>query len=363
MNKLITLLAICQFGLSFGQEILFEENFDNNKNGWTIKNEWDRKTTISSGILTDYFTGDGYQTTNIIPAKFDKTTDHCITVKIANLNNQDGYYYNTFKKKSNGNVVKANKVNHPSFSITIGFKDWDNYHAIQFYTYESSYGSRELRHKFYSVTNGETIIHNDWSSHNTILMDKNTGFNTISIKKSGNEYSIYRGDYNYGSYYLNDYLGKISLSKWYGDYFGFIIPAGTKIGVDFIKVTKENKTQSVSQKSNFEMSYVDIRTMVEKISEQQDSVDIWINTSPDGKRKILINDDRVTGLQNDEYAYCLKFSKLVFEYMFSWVNYSREKPITYNDLAHAIKSKSIIGMEFKTSSRTHNFNWEEITSE
>lgn len=362
INKLFVIITVFQYSFSFGQEIIFEENFDNNSKGWTVKNEWNRESNISNGLLTDYFSGDGYQTTNIIAANFDKSNDYCITVKIANLNNLKGYSYYTFKKMPNGITKKVNEVVHPSFKITIGFKDWDNYHAIEFQTSESSYGSRELSYRSYSVINGETIIHDDWSSINTASMDNNAGFNTISIKKNSDGYSIYRGEYSYISdINFNRYLGKISLSEWYGDYFGFIIPAGTKIGVDFIKVTKKEK--SISTTSNFNMEYTDIRTMVEKISEKQDSVDIWINTSSDGKRMIHIEDIRVSGLQNDEYYFCLKFSKLVFEYMFSWINYSKEKPITYKDLAHAMEIKSIIGIEFKTKSRTHTFNWEKITTE
>ena len=359
MKRILAIFLVLQFSLLHSQEIIFEENFDNNNNNWVLKNEWNRKSTISNGILTDYFSGDGYQTTNLIPTNFDKSTDHCITIKIANFNNQDGYHYYTYKKKSNGSVVKADKVNHPSFSITLGYKDWDNYHALQFYTYENSYGRRELRHKFYSVTNGQTIIHNDWSGHNTISMDKNTGFNTISIKKSGDKYRIYNGEYSYSAYYLNDYLGSISLSNWYDSYLGFIIPAGTKIGVDYIKVTKESKKEL---SSSFTMPYTDIRTMVEKISEQQDSVNIWIKTSSDGKRKIHIEDSRVSGLQNDEYFYCLDYSKLIFKYMFEWVNYSLENPISYIDLTHAMKSKSIIGFDFKTESRLHDFDLEKVSS-
>ena len=147
-------------------------------------------------------------------------------------------------------------------------------------------------------------------------------------------------------------------NQWYRDYSDITGPTVIKIGVDYLSPTKEIK----SQNSDFELPYQMIREMVDMLSKQLDVV-MWIATSPDGQRRIKIKDDKIAFLQNDEYAYCLKFSNFIFQYMFGFLNYLSDEPISYNDLVHAMKSKSIIGMQFETSARIHNFSWQDVTSQ
>jgi len=359
--RLSTFLFVLFINISFsfaqnGQEIIFEENFNNNQNGWTVLDDWNRNSNISSGILVDYFKSDGYQQSNIISANFDVSIDHKITIKIANLNNQENFSYYTYKQKKNGKVVKVNTINHPAYAIVFGFKDWENYHAIKFYTKKESYSPPMLNHLIYSRINGQTIIHSGWSDYGTLGMNENTGFITIDIEKVGNEYLIYNDKYGNGK---NEYrFGTIPLTQWYGNSFGFIIPAGTKIAVDYIKITKKN-----SSNSNINLSYVDIKKEVKKIDSAVDSVNVYITTNPNGKRKIYIYDNRsYSGLQND-YKFCLDFSKTVFKFIFAEINYQRETPISFDNLKAEMLKLSIIGIEMKTELRTYNFNWEEVATE
>lgn len=351
---IILIFLISIFSLkaqSINWEIILNEQFDNNNNKWTTSNTEERKASVISGKLIDEYNKDGYIISNTIPTNFDNTKDYRIKFSIANLN----YGYK----------VKRENI-FPVYGFVWSFKDWKNYNFILFQQgyHSNGYSSKLVTYyKIGSYIDGNEIVHNDWEKGNLLSeLKTESSFNEITMVKLGGRISFYYGNCSWDFQYDGRYLGYCSSEKWFSNRCGIYVSGGSKIVLDYLTIEQE-KPKVNSLISDFDMPYSDIRTMVEKISEQQDSISIWIKTSSDGTRKIHIEDSRVSGLQNDEYDFCLNFSKLVFKYMFEWVNYSREISINTNDLTYAMIKKSIIGIEFKTEFRTHEFSWEKITTE
>lgn len=226
MKKLITILTLSGILLSpltvISQSYrnwtkVFDEQFSDNQNGWYLTNSNSRKSVITSGKLIDEFNKEGYSTVNTIPVKFDHTKDYRIKFGIANLN----YGYKEKKK----NIFTT-------YGFVWSFKDWDNYNYIIFQQgYE--HGKLATYFKVASVVNGNTIIHEDWQ---TSVYDLNvqTAINEITITKSGNQLSFYKGDDSY--VYSSEYLGKAPNENWFSDKCGIYIGHEAKVVLDYLTI-------------------------------------------------------------------------------------------------------------------------------
>lgn len=220
---------------------VFNEQFANNKNNWTIANSDTREAIVSGGKLIDQFLNEGYRTSNTIKIEFNENSDYRIKFAIANLN----YWF----KHDGKNVF-------PQYGFIWSFQDWDNYNYILFQ--HGDVGGRYfsvtvgLGYKIGSVVNGNDLVHQDWQT--SPYLDLKTAINEITILKTGNQLSFYVGDNSYKE------LGVAPAENWFSNNAGIYIQSGAKVVLDYLKIeenvpAKVSATQKVIESSSISQSW------------------------------------------------------------------------------------------------------------
>lgn len=365
---LLVSITVLSFNFIYGQDYIFIEDFDDNDNGWKVTDDWNRKSEISNGLLIDGFWEHGFNALNIIKPDFDQSINHFISVKFANLNNDDRYSYNTYKMKKDGSTKKVEKIKRPHLTFVFGFKDGKNYHGVTFKNSPSdvySYG-RKLKAYVFSVSNGVVTYESNWTSVNSYYLSDGVGYGTISVIKEQKSYTVRTGVHSYSdkinSIINNELIGVIPTnSNDYGGSFGFIIPAGGKLGVDYIYVQKENLENKIEiSSSKFDIPFGTIKVLVGLVDSAMDSASVYVETNAEGKRNIVIDVNSLDGLENELRLYSEQISILVFRYAFAILNESLENPISHSDLIHGFLSKGIVGFKVKSINKAYFLKWSEL---
>lgn len=273
---LLLLLAFCNliFNSSKSQNYLFKEDFNDNKNEWTINKDSYRNSRIENGLLIDWFAEENFSCANVIDIPFDKSSPYDIEVSFANFNNVKGKTYFQYNKDKNGEAKKARKtVDNPIWGFIWGFKDWDNYHCIKFYSIQSEYSSyKKTNYKIFSVISGKEIIHSDWTDIYWSSFSEDAGFNKLKISKHGwdNSSSIYGGTFG------SQYLGSVNLSDWYGNGAGIFISSGAEVAIDYLYITSSSVTSNLKKVTAKYSSWDYIRLKKHFTSNSLDNIEgIW----------------------------------------------------------------------------------------
>ena len=340
------------------RKVLFEETFDSNKNYWTKKNDWKRQITINNGLLIDHNTHYGYRSLNAIPVNivaeaFDNTEEHIITFKIANLNNKDGLMYGAYKDKKDGSQGKLEYIKNTTYSILWGYKDWSNYNALDIITVENP--GLETRCRAYSVVNGNEILHEDWSYESKL--DKETGYNTISLRKTNSYgYFVYLDGYSH-SKQIPDLT--IDNSEWYGDQVGIAVEPGAKVAFDNLKIEKVEWKWPDPVNPADAYGFVTFRNIIEDFNKNA-KLPSYITTEDNGNRVIYCEILDTKALESDQTQMALQLATFHLDYMFSQINYNRAKPITLQNLIDRLKDLNISNYKLKTQSQTVTVSWEQV---
>ena len=213
---------------STSYKTVFNEQFDDNKNGWSISDSQIRKSTIISGKLIDELHNVGYQSTNLIDVNFNSEKNYALKFSIANLN----YGYK----------VKKNNV-FPTCGFVWSFKDWDNYNYIIFQQGFKTEGYNSVLVTYYKIGSfvaGNEIVHQKWTAGYTdSKLKAETAFNEITIKRSGNTLYFYSGFYSEN--YHNMMEGSCPAEKWFSPKCGILIGDESKVMLDYLTVEEEGQ--------------------------------------------------------------------------------------------------------------------------
>jgi hypothetical protein len=236
-----SLVSISAFPIDW--KVVYEENFNSSVTRFYTGNSTIRSSSISGGLLIDWFGEKDQATSNMTFSGFDTKKTHRITIRLANLNNVNGYKYPLYEIDKNGSYKESRKgTDSPAWGLIWGFKDWNNYHYIIFKSLITTdvIGTkrRMTAYTIGSVVSGNRIEDKKWSySEYEAIVDVGSNFMTVQLQYlavgSGSEYYI-----NYGDYASN-ILGTCQLSDWYGSSFGIYIEGGAKVAVDYVKVEVE----------------------------------------------------------------------------------------------------------------------------
>lgn len=246
MKQLFLLLFISLNIWVFSQEELVWENiliedFDNNNNNWYIGSDKLRVSTISNGVLTDWFGKAGYSHANRISINLNPGSDYKISFSISNLNGDADKKYRVYEEKSDGTIGES-WVNYPIWGFIWGFKDWDNYNCIAFKHNREYEGHGDYKYstyiKIFYEENGQTTTLLDWEEYEYWGTDP-IEFNIE--QHNGNNVKIYAYD---GEVI---YRNRGNVFQWYGNTIGPLIGAGAKVEVDYIYVKKRKPHEN----SNF----------------------------------------------------------------------------------------------------------------
>jgi S1-C subfamily serine protease len=271
---LITFALSIISNISFSQNYLFKEDFDNNLNSWyTIQNSL-RNSKIENGILIDWSGNGDYANTISLP--FDKSKEHSIIIQFANLHNKKTETYFTFSKDKNGDVKKNRKtIDNPVWGFVWGYKDNQNFHCVIFQCVNVGeyYPIRSMETKIFSYVGGKEIIHKDWSSHKSEFYDLETGFNKLKIEKrsdNATEYGIFCGKNG------ETWIGTCPLTQWYGDATGLYVGEAAEVAIDYLYITSSSVTSNLKKTNAKYSSWDSYRLKKHFASNSLDNIEgIW----------------------------------------------------------------------------------------
>lgn len=206
MNKLLTILLfiIAPLSSSFAQtQILWEDKFNDNTKGWTVKDKEDYKTEIGDGhYKIQHKTSNSYYF--IVEHNIDPYSDFYIEAKLKQTEGVQDYGHGIFLKDER---------------IFGGYRE--NYFVI------SSSGFFKIN--TYDEKTKEFTNHQDWKETTAI----NKGYdidNVLAIKKTG----------AITAFYINNIkVFEQSHSKFWGSWNGFIVYNTQKILVDHLIVKQD----------------------------------------------------------------------------------------------------------------------------
>ena len=240
MKYLIFLFCVFTYIFSFAQEDLvwkniLKEDFNNNNNGWYIGSDDLRKSSINSGVLSDWFGEAGYSQGNRISVNVNSNNNYLISFSIANINGDANKKYRVYEKKKDG-TLKESWESDPTWGFVWGFKDWDNYNCILF-NHNREYNSYAVGNYLYGTSvkifyksNGQTKTLLDWKEF------KYWGNEKIEVnieQYNDNSVRIYSGS----GLVIYSYSGGVF--QWYGDKIGPYVGAGANIEMDYVYVREK----------------------------------------------------------------------------------------------------------------------------
>lgn len=279
---LLLLLAFCNliFNSLKSQNYLFKEDFNDNKNGWNIDKDSYYNSRIENGLLIDWFAEENKNALNIIDIPFDKSSPYDIEVLFANFNNAKGQTYFQYNKDKNGEAKKSRKsIDNPHWGFVWGFKDWNNYHCIEFFAKEEAQWSNHkvTTYKIFSVVSGAEVIHRDWYGgdwydKNWPAFNEESGFNKLKISTNSddNSFSIYGGSK------IFSHLGNMNLSDWYGNKVGIFIGGGAEVAIDYLYITSASVTSNLKKTTAKYSSWDSYRLKKHFTSNSLDNIEgIW----------------------------------------------------------------------------------------
>ena len=211
-------------------ETVFDEQFYNNSNNWTISNTAKRTANISGGTLIDEYHDKGYQIVNTIPVTFDSNEDYLLQFSISNINWG-------FRKKWK-NIF-------PQYGFVWNFKDWSNYSSIIFQQGYDDYGTLRTYYKIARKVSGNEFIDIDWTYGYYASINTESSFEGITIEKTGNKVYIWDGiNENTNS---NIMLGPSSGSGvWQNKECGILIGGdGAKVALDYLIIKQKKKKEVI----------------------------------------------------------------------------------------------------------------------
>lgn len=336
-------------------EVLFNDDFNSNKNNWKVSHTTLRLSEVVDGKLVDYFGKEGVQRVNLTHADFDDSGDYVIRFSLANLNNESGYKYPIYSKY-HGKLTKR-WVTTPQWGFIWGFKDWDNYNAIVLQKAPHSVGIGEFGYKAYSMVDGIEICENGWQEDPTAFLKGNTAYYDFVIRKKNDGFLVLL---DLGS--EEKHLAHMKCNtEWLGDYVGPFIGAGAQISLDYIKIEKPQKPGYVN---NFNLSMKQINSLCNSISDtikgHNPESYLSVKANLNGTRTLMFSANDISELEGEEREYGLKMHKKIFKLIFQTVNDALDTPVKGEDLISALQSKNITNLEFDTKGHSHSYTWDEI---
>ena len=219
---------------------VFVEEFNNNLNGWQIENSKLRKSQIKDGKLIDWYGEMDFATTNLTTVSFDKSLEYIISVSLANLNNEKGEKYPTYKRKPNGKIKQGWEKN-SEWGFVWGFKDWSNYNAFILQTRKSADGVTGFYCRVFTIENGYETVLSDWSRGVHINFIEETDFHDFILVQRATGFSVY---IDKPKFVNGKKVADITLlhqvkryqTTWFDNYIGPFIGAGANVSVDYIRI-------------------------------------------------------------------------------------------------------------------------------
>ena len=205
-------------------------------------NKYSNAYIIESGIVYHFFEK-GYQNkmlTNTIN-DFNPSNDYEINFWISNINDSPDYTYGVLDSSKKD---KSKQASNPNFGILLGFKDWDNYFALD-YSYSREYNTYVtgnyiyyINTKIYFEKNGikKSLINTKTRvTKSTANSQGEIGF-SYKISKVGQQLKIFRGNDADKELLYSGYT-KI---PWSSKRIGLLAGAGAKTKLKYLSIQQPN---------------------------------------------------------------------------------------------------------------------------
>ncbi len=261
--KLLTILSILFFNLfsvfSQGDELIFEENFDDNSKGWFVGNTKDQAVKIKKG---SYFIENLNEDKTTIPfIKSDGLDDKNFTFEIRFRHLSGSKDYN--------------------FGVRYGEND---YYAMDFYiTATQQFKVKEYYNKAFHTKK-------DWTESEAI--NKSKKFNVLRVERNA---SVQK-------FFINGELVYTCFEKiFFGNKLGIIVSSDIKIEVDYIKLWTSPLVIPTVEKPLEDVEFENLGKVINtKYSELTNRL------TPDGNVIYITRKEKINGKEVDQVYYSEK---------------------------------------------------------
>jgi S1-C subfamily serine protease len=234
--KFLTIFALFYFlcsnysaiAQSTPYKMVFNEQFENNINGWKLFDDAKGKAIVSNGkLIHEAYLGHYAHRFNLLKVDFNSSNDYFLKFSIANLN-----YFNT---KNDTNIFTL-------YGFVWNYIDVNNY---SFITFSQNYLNGNINEIVTNYAIGEWVdgqlMKHQVVNDDHVALNTETSFNEILISKRDGYIYFYKGK----NELIANLLGKCPTDKWNSNKCGSYSSPGSKVVLDYLTI--EEKVSEVER--------------------------------------------------------------------------------------------------------------------